>query len=52
MTSEERAKMEELCKQIAVEKDPEKFDRFVQELNDLLEVKHQRIHPEHKTRAS
>ena len=49
MTPEERNKMEELCKQIAVEKDPAKFDRLVFELNELLEIKHQRIHTEHKS---
>lgn len=48
MTPEERERMEELCKQIATEKDPETFDRLVLELNELIEVKHQRIHPEHK----
>jgi hypothetical protein len=48
MTPEERERMDYLCKRIAVEKDPETFDRLVKELNDLLEVKHERIHPEHK----
>ena len=41
--------MEELCKQIAIEKDPETFDKLLRDLNDLLELKHQRIHPGHKT---
>ena len=50
MTDEERAEMERLCKLIAVEKDPTKFDAYVRHLNDLLEVKHARIHPEHKTK--
>lgn len=49
MTPEEREKMEELCKQIAVEKDPNTFDRLIEELNDLFERKHQRIHQSHKT---
>jgi hypothetical protein len=44
MTPEEREKMEHLCAKIAVEKDPETFDKLVMELNDLLELKHQRIH--------
>lgn len=48
VTSEERARMEELCRRIAIERDPETFDRLVAELNDLLELKHQRIHPEHR----
>lgn len=47
MTSEERERMEYLCSRIVVEKDPEVFDKLVHELNELLEVKHQRIHPEH-----
>jgi hypothetical protein len=32
----------------ATEEDPETFDRLVRELNDLLEQKHERIHPDHK----
>lgn len=51
MTPEEREKMEELCKRIAVEKDPEIFDRLLDELNELFELKHQRIHPGHKTKT-
>ncbi len=47
MTAEEQQKMNELCRGIATEKNPEVFDRLVRELNDLLELKHQRIHPEH-----
>ena len=43
--------MEKLCKLIAVEKDAIKFDEYVRQLNDLLELKHTRIHPEHKTMA-
>jgi hypothetical protein len=49
MTPEEREKMNDLCKQIQTEKNPEIFDQLVRELNDLLEIKHERIHPEHKT---
>lgn len=49
MTPEEREKMNELCKLIQTEKNPEIFDNLVRELNDLLEIKHERIHPEHKT---
>ena len=48
MTPEEREKMHMLCQRIATEKDPATFDKLVKELNDLLEVKHERIHPEHK----
>ena len=48
MTPEERERMMYLCQLIAVEKDPTVFDQLVLELNELLERKHQRIHPEHK----
>jgi hypothetical protein len=48
MTPEEREKMNEICKRIQTEKNPEIFDQLVRELNDLLEIKHERIHPEHK----
>jgi hypothetical protein len=48
MTPEE-TKMDELCKRIQSERNPESFDQLVRELNDLLEVKHERIHPEHET---
>ena len=48
MTSEEREKMNELCKRIQTEKNPKIFDQLVCELNDLLEEKHERIRPEHK----
>ena len=47
MTPDEREQMHILCQRIATEKDPEKFDRLVRELNALLEQKHDRIHPEH-----
>ncbi|HEX3822111.1 MAG TPA: hypothetical protein VHW45_17405 [Candidatus Sulfotelmatobacter sp.] len=48
MTPDEREKMNTLCGKIATEQNPEKFDALVKELNDLLEHKHERIHPEHK----
>jgi hypothetical protein len=48
MTPEEREKMNEISKRIQTEKNPEIFDQLVRELNDLLEIKHERIHPEHK----
>ena len=48
MTPEEREKMNEICKRIQTERNPEIFDQLVRELNDLLEIKHERIHPEHK----
>jgi len=48
MTPEERDKMNDLCTHIQSEKNPKTFDQLVQELNELLEIKHERIHPEHK----
>jgi len=49
MTPEERERVDWLCRQLQIEQDPTKFDRYVRELNDLLEAKHQRIHPGHRT---
>jgi hypothetical protein len=46
MTPDEREQMNYLCKRIESEQDPIAFDRLLRELNDLLEVKHSRIHPE------
>jgi hypothetical protein len=48
MTPEERDKMNDLCTRIQSEKNPKTFDQLVRELNELLEIKHERIHPEHK----
>jgi hypothetical protein len=45
VTAEERMKMEELCRQIAIEKDPKTFEGLIEQLNDLLEIKHRRIDP-------
>jgi hypothetical protein len=47
MTPDERERMNDLCRRIMDEKDPLKFDDLVVQLNELLEAKHQRIHPEH-----
>lgn len=52
MTAEERQRMNWLCLRIQDEKDPEVFDELVQELIHLMEVKHERIRPEHKTNPS
>jgi hypothetical protein len=49
VTPQERERMNWLCNRIQDEKDPEKFDELVHALNALLEAKHERIHPEHKT---
>jgi hypothetical protein len=45
MTPEERRRMDWLCLRIQEEKDPKTFDQLVHELNELLEIKHERIHP-------
>ena len=47
MNSEERTRLECLVRQVQEEQDPIKFDLYVRELNDLLEQKHRRIHPDH-----
>ena len=43
MTPDERDRMNVLCEQIAKEQDHEKFAKLVQELNDLLDQKEQRL---------
>jgi hypothetical protein len=43
MTADERERMNVLCEQIAKEQNHDKFVRLVQELNDLLEHKEQRL---------
>ena len=43
MTPDEREHMHILCERIAKEQDHERFVKLVQELNDLLEHKEQRI---------
>lgn len=43
MTPEERERMHELCERIAKEQNHEKFVKLVQELNDLLDHKEQRL---------
>jgi len=43
MTSEEREKMNRLCKLVQEEKDPGRFAELIQELNELLEQKESRL---------
>jgi altronate dehydratase len=43
MTPEERERMHALCERIAKEQNHEKFVKLVQELNDLLEHKQERL---------
>src|SRR5215467_15073452 len=45
MTPDEQELMERICKQIAVEKDPNKFTELCHELNELLEKKEHRLKP-------
>lgn len=52
MTPAERERMAILCERIATEQDPKTFDKLVQDLNDLLELKHEQIHPEHSTNST
>jgi hypothetical protein len=48
MTPDERERMNRLCEQIAVERDHEKFVKLVQELNELLDHKEQRLEDKSK----
>ena len=43
MTPEEREQLDSLCRRIAIEKDPQTFDRLVKELEALLEAKYERL---------
>ena len=52
MTPEERERMNWLCICIQDEKDPATFDALVEELNELFEQKHARIHPGHKAKSN
>jgi hypothetical protein len=44
MTPAERELLKWLCQRIQEEKDQKTFSQLVDELKDLLEVKHERIH--------
>lgn len=43
MTRDEVEQMKVLCQQIETEKDQQKFEKLIHELNELLERKHQRF---------
>jgi hypothetical protein len=43
MTPDERERMAILCERIAKEQDPQKFTKWVQELDELLESKGHRL---------
>ena len=47
MTPEERERVQYLCSRLQEEDQPITFDGLVRELNDLPEVKHERLHLEH-----
>jgi hypothetical protein len=51
MTAEERERMDWLCSRIADEKNPLVFHELLRELNELMEKKRQRIHPEHTSKS-
>jgi hypothetical protein len=51
VTPDEREKMAILVFRIQEEKDPVIFDQLVNELNALIERKHERIHPSHSRRS-
>jgi hypothetical protein len=51
MTHDEREQMNRLCQRIQEEKDPLIFDKLTQQLLDLLESAHRRIHPQHEQGA-
>ena len=48
MTPEEQERLQYLCSRLREEKDPITFEGLVRELNDLLELQHDRIHTGHK----
>jgi hypothetical protein len=50
MTPDERERMNFLCEQIAKEQNHDRFSKLVQELNDLLESKEQRLEDSTKKR--
>jgi hypothetical protein len=52
MTPEEKELMDALCKRIAVEQDPKKFDELVFQLNELLEKKEHRLKPDQREKPS
>ena len=43
MIDKEKERWRELCEQAAVEKDPDKLQRLVKEINHLLDIKSKRL---------
>ena len=48
MTREERVRMKNLCKRIAVEKNPLEFEQLALELNDLISATLKSVQPKPK----
>lgn len=46
MTSEEREKMNRICRLVQDESDPEKFTELIRELYELLDRKELRLEPQ------
>ena len=51
MTHDELEQMNRLCQRIQEEKDPVSFDQLTQQLLELLDRAHRRIHPGHQQGA-
>lgn len=51
MTPEEQDRMQVLCERITKEQDQEKFVKLIQELNDLLDRKTQRLDTPARTQS-
>jgi len=51
MTPEERERMEYLCKRIATEKDPRKFEKLACKLNDLISATLRGIQPKPESKS-
>lgn len=48
MTQEERAEMDRLCHEIAVEQDHDQFSKLLEQLNELLSRKDRRLEERQK----
>jgi hypothetical protein len=43
MTEEEQARLQDLCLAVIAEKDPDKFEALVEQVNELLSSKEERL---------
>jgi hypothetical protein len=48
LTPEEQERLNEICRRVIVEQNPNTFDELVKEMNDLLDTKYERIQPQPK----